>query len=120
MLSLPPSVRILLFCESVDLRKGFDGLAALVRVGGEDPFSGHLFAFVSRRRDRLKILWFDHGGFVMWYQRLEQGRFQIPRPDPGQSRIRLEAAQLAMLLSGWQVAQRRPRRWIPPSHRSGE
>ena len=78
MLTLPPSVKIWLAVEPVDMRKGFDGLTTIARDEWKrDPHSGHLFAFVGRRRDRIKILFWDHGGFVLYYKRLENGRFQI-------------------------------------------
>lgn len=68
MLTLPPSVRIYLAAEPVDLRRGHDGLVALVRNQWKlDPFAGHLFAFVGRRGNRIKILFWDRGGFVVYY-----------------------------------------------------
>ena len=79
MLSVPGSVRILLWSEPIDMRKGFDGLAGLVRAAGEDALSGHLYVFVSRRRDRVKVLTWHRGGFVLWYKRIERGRLQLPR-----------------------------------------
>lgn len=65
MLSVPGAVRILLWSEPIDMRKGFDGLAGLVRAAGEDALSGHLYVFVSRRRDRVKVLMWQRGGFVV-------------------------------------------------------
>ncbi|MCY1019303.1 IS66 family insertion sequence element accessory protein TnpB [Pyxidicoccus sp. MSG2] len=107
MLTLPASVRILLATGQVDMRKSIDGLMALVRTAwGEDVYSGHLFAFVSRRGDRVKILTFSRGGFVLYYKRLETGRFRLPRVD---------ATQLAMLLEGIDVAEvKRQPAWVPP------
>jgi transposase len=65
---LPPSVRIYLATEPCDMRKGFDGLAAIIRNTWKlDPYSGHLFCFLGRRRDRIKILVFDRGGFAVFY-----------------------------------------------------
>ena len=79
MLSLPPSVRIYLATAPADMRKGHDGLSALVKQElGQDVFSGHLFVFVSRKGNRIKILTWDHGGFVLYYKRLERGRFRLP------------------------------------------
>ena len=80
MLTLPPSVRIYLATEPVDLRRGHDGLFAIVRNQWRmDPFAGHLFAFVGRRGNRIKILFWDRGGFVIYYKRLERSRFRLPR-----------------------------------------
>lgn len=114
MLMLPPSVRISLCAEPVDLRKSIDGLGALVRARGGDLYSGHLFVFRGRRSDRVKILCFDRGGFVLYYKRLEQGRFRWPKLEPGAVEVPLDATQLAMLLDGIDLGQvRRPRAWEP-------
>lgn len=113
MLTLPPTVRVFVTSEPVDLRKGFDGLAGLAReVVKQDPMSGHLFAFINRRRNRAKILLWDRTGFVLIYKRLEKGRFQIPRPPGlGESHVELEAAELTLMLEGIDLrgARRRPR-----------
>lgn len=104
MLLLPASVRVYLCAEPTDMRKGFDSLAGIVRERfGDDPLSGHLFLFASRRADRLKILWWDRDGFVIWCKRLERGTFRVPtdlhsRRDDG--RIELPRRELAMLLEG--------------------
>ena len=98
------------------MRKGFDGLAALVRRQGAEVFSGHLFAFISKRRDRIKILVWDNGGFVLYYKRLEKGRFRMPRCTEEEASVRLDSAQLAMLLDGIDVSMvRRPEKWSPPN-----
>ena len=80
MLTLPPSVRIYLAVGQVDMRRGHDGLAAIVRGQWKlDLYGGHLFVFLGRRADRCKILFWDRGGFVLYYKRLERGRFRLPR-----------------------------------------
>ncbi|XXF76365.1 IS66 family insertion sequence element accessory protein TnpB [Myxococcaceae bacterium GXIMD 01537] len=116
MLTLPASVRILLATGPVDMRKSIDGLMALVRTAwGEDVYSGHLFAFVSRRGDRVKILTFSRGGFVLYYKRLERGRFRLPPVDAEAQSVQLDATQLAMLLDGIDVAEvKRQPAWTPP------
>ena len=79
MISLPPSVRIFLAVQPADMRRGFDGLAALTTsVIGQDPLSGHLFVFHNRRRDRIKILGWDGSGFWLMMKRLEASRFIWP------------------------------------------
>ena len=80
MINLPHPVRVFVHVPPTDLRKGFDGLSGLVTTAfGQDPTSGHLFLFFNRRRDRLKILYWDRGdGLAIWYKRLEIGSFQIP------------------------------------------
>jgi len=113
MLSLPPSVRILLAREAADMRKGFDGLAQLVKdVLEEDPLSGHLFVFRNRKGDRLKILYWAGDGFAIWYRRLEKGTFRFPSPNEAQATsITVKAGDLLMLLQGidLRAVKRRPR-----------
>lgn len=117
MLSLPPSVRIYLSTAPADMRKGFDGLLGIVRgILKKDPMTGHLFVFISKRQDRAKILWWDIGGFVLYYKRLEMGKFRIPRVRPGQKSIQVDSAELAMLLDGIDYSRvRRPVPWQPKS-----
>ncbi len=113
MLSLPSSVHIYLAAEPTDMRKGFDGLSALVRGQGFDLFSGHLFVFLSKQRNRAKILTWDRGGFVLYYKRLERGRFTLPVLH-GET-LKLDSAQLTMLLDGVDVRRvQRPTPWTPP------
>jgi transposase len=117
MLTLPSSVRVVLAAEPVDLRRGHDGLVAIVRsVWRLNPFEGHLFVFLGRRLDRVKILVWDRNGFVLYYKRLSQGRFRMPRVPAGASRIEMDATTLAMLLDGIDVKHvRRPSAWSPPA-----
>lgn len=94
-------VRIYLATGPVDMRQGFDRLAALVKEFlGYDPLSGHLFLFVGRGRDRLKLLYWDHDGFALWYKRLEKGIFRLPRAEAKAVSVELKASELAMLLEG--------------------
>ena len=112
MLTFPQAVRIFLHVEAVDLRKSFDGLSGLVSQAfpKEDLLSGHLFLFLNKRRDRIKILHWDADGLVIWYKRLEAGSFQIPhRITPGAA-VELKSAQLAMLLSGIDLTTARQRK----------
>lgn len=115
MLSVSPGTRIYLAIEPVDLRRGHDGLTALVRARfGMDPLEGHLFVFVGRRVDRVKILFWDRGGFVVYYKRLAQGRFRMPKVDTGADRVVLDGTELAMLLGGFDLAgTRRVDAWQP-------
>jgi transposase len=116
MLMLPPSVKIYLATSPTDMRKGFDGLSALVAEQiGADVYSGHLFVFVSRRADRVKVLTWDQGGFVLYYKRLEAGKFRMPALKTRQKSVRIDASQLTMLLDGIDFSRvRRPIRWQPP------
>ena len=110
MLSLSPAMRIWLCLRPADMRKSFDGLAALTRqVLLQDPIaSGHLFVFVSRRADRLKIFWWDRDGYALYAKRLERGTFRLPAAA-GDS-VTLTGAELAMLLEGIELAGARRRR----------
>ena len=98
--------RIWLASEATDMRCGFDRLAERVRaVIEQDPLSGQLFVFRSRRGDRLKILVWDRDGYVLWYKRLETGVFKLPRVLSGARSVELRASELAMILDGIDVAK---------------
>lgn len=116
MLSLPPSVRLFVATQPVDGRKGADSLMALVRdVLREDPLSGHLFVFFSKRRDRVRLVYWDRNGFAMWTKRLEKGRFCPAFSADGKlTASAMEAAELALIIEGIDLAgaRRRPR-WEP-------
>ncbi|MCL4155522.1 UNVERIFIED_CONTAM: hypothetical protein GTU68_000446 [Idotea baltica] len=110
MLMLPPSVRVFIATEPADMRCSFNGLTARVQyILKQDPFSGHLFVFRNKRRDRVKILFWDRSGFCLWYKRLEKGTFRFP--DGSEEHSEVEAAELALLLEGIDLrgARRRPR-----------
>lgn len=112
MLSLPVHAQVYLCTTPVDLRKSFDGLSGLVEAVFErNVLDGHLFLFVNKRRDRIKALWWDRDGLIIWYKRLERGSFEIPRPQGEHQHITLDATELAMLLGGVSLGsvQRRKR-----------
>ena len=116
MLSLPPSVRLFVATQPVDGRKGADSLMALVRdVLQYDPLSGHLFVFFSKRRDRVRVVYWDRNGFAMWTKRLERGRFCPTFSADGKlTASALEAAELALIIEGIDLAgARRRARWEP-------
>ena len=101
MLTFAANLRIYLHARPTDMRKSFDGLCALVRnVFQADPRDGNLFLFVNRRGDRLKALWWDQDGLALFYKRLESGTFEMLHAADGAAAVELDAAQLAMLLSG--------------------
>jgi transposase len=119
MLSLPPSVRIFVSRQPVDMRKGFDSLAQLVRshLAG-DPLSGHLFVFRSKRGDRLKVLYWDSDGLCLWYKRLEIGVFTLPTAgsNVGEHGLEIRAGDLALLLEGIDLAgAKRQKRYQRPA-----
>jgi transposase len=110
MLTLHATTRIYLYRLPVDMRKSFDGLSGIVRSQLEaDPLDGTLFLFINRRRDRIKILHWDDGGFWLHYRLLEEGTFEAIESDkPG---MRISATQLTMLLSGVPLKTRRRKRY---------
>lgn len=106
------ATRIYLSPESIDMRKGFEGLYGLVRDRLQcDPLSGHVFLFSNARRNRLKLLVWDGTGLWVCSKRLEKGCFRWPEAGEGQSRVVLSHEQLAMLLGGIDLERARPRRW---------
>jgi len=111
MLSFPPGIQVFMAVEPVDMRKSFDGLSAAVQaVFDRNVLDGHLFLFLNRRGDRLKILWWDRDGLALFCKRLELGSYEIPRHEPETKQLRLDATQLAMLLGGVQLDSVRHRR----------
>ena len=113
MFGLWASKRILLFTGETDLRKGYDGLAALVSAAGENVYSGDLFVFVSSRRTSAKILLWQTGGMMIVQKRLDRGRFKVRRCGPS-NRAELDITQLTMLLDGIDFAGvKRPPHWRP-------
>ena len=123
MLSISRTTRVFLATEPTDMRKGFDGLFALVEnVIREDPFSGHLFVFRNRRRDRLKVLWWDADGLAIFYKRLERGNYQFPtdsvvsKSGTTSSRCEIRSDELSLLLAGIDLGSvKRRRRYQRPS-----
>jgi transposase len=112
MIHLPASVRVYLCLTPCDMRKSFDGLHALVRDHLElDPFAGHLVVFASRRRDRIRIFYWDRDGFGLWSKRLEEGTYAIPFADSGlERRQEITAQELSALLSGIDLSQAKRRK----------
>ena len=95
------ATKVWLATQPADMRCGFDRLAELASsVTGEDPLSGHLFLFRSRGGDRLKILYWDADGYALWYKRLEEGTFKLPRIEDGARSVQLRPSELAMMLDG--------------------
>lgn len=104
MFNLSPSVRIFVCTKPVDMRRSFDGLFALVQgIIHQDPFSGSLFLFRSKRGDFIKILWWDLDGFAIFAKRLEVGTFRLPEVkfvNGEYAPVEIERAQLMMMLEG--------------------
>jgi transposase len=112
MIHLPASVRVYLCLSPCDMRRSFDGLHALVRDHLQlEAFAGHLYLFANKRKDRVKILYWDRDGFAVWAKRLEAGSYVIPRGEPGSRRLEISIQELGALLSGidLSIATRRKR-----------
>jgi transposase len=120
MLNLPPTVRIWLAAQPVDLRKSFDSLAALVREGLQgDPLSGEIFVFRNKAADRIKLLIWEEDGYAIWYKRLEAGTFRFPPSPQAQPRVEVRAADHVMLLEGIDLASvKRGKRYHRPVPRA--
>ena len=111
MIGLPLGTRVWLAAGVTDMRKGMDGLAALVQTTLiENAFSGHVFAFRGKRGDLLKLLWWSGDGMNLYVKRLERGRFVWPQATSGT--LHLTSAQLSMLIEG--IDWRRPLRTAQP------
>jgi transposase len=116
MLTLGGSIRIFVCIHPTDMRRGFDRLAAMAyQVTHKDPLRGYLFVFINRRRDRVKILYWDKSGYCLWYKRLEAGRFHLPGYGPEQESVELDMGQLILMLEGIELSHtRRHKRFSLP------
>lgn len=109
---IPATVRIFVYTEPVDMRRGFDGLALIAREAlAEDPRSGAVFIFANRRTDRLKALWWDRNGYCVLYKRAHRAVFELPSASEGNSvSVRIDGKALAQLLAGApKVKRERPK-----------
>lgn len=112
MIALPPQVRVFVYRLPTDMRKSFHGLVALVESAvKQDPFSGSLFVFFNRQRDRIKILYWGQTGFCIWYQQLQKGTYQLPdeKSLESQQTIEVTRSQLSLMLDGIDLASVRQR-----------
>ena len=110
-LSLALPVDIYLCVEPTDMRKSFNGLWALaVEHLGQDPLRGGLFVFINKRRDLMKLLYWDADGIALWCKRLEQGTFQVPRVGANSPSVALSATELTLLLRGIDLTSVRQRK----------
>jgi transposase len=100
VLSLPPSVRVFVSVQPIDMRGSFDSLAGAVRRLDLDPVDGHLYLFLNKRRRIAKALWFDGSGWCLLAKRLEAGSFQLPAVDTAQSQVQVDGATFTSILAG--------------------
>ncbi len=119
MFSLNATTKVYFAPGITDMRKSFDGLAACTRqIIGGDPLSGHLFVFCNRRRDRLKILYWDRAGYCLFAKRLEKGTFSWPS-ETHRSDLEMTREELLLLIGGIDVSKTRRRRWLDYAAKSG-
>jgi len=106
MLSISPVVKIFVYGQPADLRRGYDGLAAIVQHAmQEDPLSGSLFVFVNKRGNRIKLLYWDDTGYAIWMKRLEVGSFELPKlGDATPVSVKITPSQLALILDGIELS----------------
>jgi transposase len=101
MISFSSSQRYFLCSVASDMRKSFDGLCALVNnTMGHNMFSGDVFIFINKPRNRVKLLVWDRSGFVIYYKRLEEGTFELPRPREGEKQAEIRWEELVLILEG--------------------
>jgi hypothetical protein len=112
MLSFASDTKIYVYTGATDMRKGFNGLSGMVRAEFQaDPTDGSLFLFINRRRDRMKLLHFDRGGYWLYYRLLESGTFEsLVATNLEMPRAQIDATELSMLLSGVSLADSQQRR----------
>ena len=113
MFTLPSVVQVFICLQATDLRKSFDSLAALVSgVVGQNPLSGHLFVFLNRFRDKVKILFWDRSGYCLYYKRLEAGTFKLPLPTGATDAVSrpLSLPELTLMLEGIDLTHARRRK----------
>jgi transposase len=102
-------VKVFVCTLPTDMRRSFDGLAQVAsQVVRQDPLSGHLFVFINRRRDRVKVLWWDDDGLALFYKRLEEGTYELPVGPQGS--VEMTDGELSMLLDGVDLSSVRRRR----------
>lgn len=111
MITLPPALGIWLSTTPTDMRKGFDGLSQAASEHVErNVLEGGLFVFLNRRRDRVKLLWWDEDGLAIFYKRLERGTFELPPVDSQAKSIVLTPTELSLVLGGIELSSVRRRK----------
>lgn len=99
MFALLSGNRFHLYSQPTDMRKSFDGLSGLVQnILGRNPSGGDVFIFINKHRDKIKLLQWQGGGFILYYKRLEKGTFELLRYDSSVGSIVLDYARLVMII----------------------
>ncbi len=101
MFGVTTELRFHLYSQPTDMRKSFDGLCGLITKDlSENPTSGTVYIFINRSRNKIKLLQWQQGGFVLYYKRLEIGQFELPKYDASVRGIRIDYSQLVLLVEG--------------------
>jgi len=104
MLSLSSSEKFVLYFPPTDMRKSFDSLSGVVRSGlGSDPTDGVVYVFVNRLRNKIKLLHWQSGGFILYYKRLEKGTLQLPKYDESVVSLSLDYSGMILLIDGIKI-----------------
>lgn len=104
MFTLSSHHKFNLFSQPTDMRKGFNGLSGIVNnILKDNPRSGEVFIFINKRRNKIKLLQWQGGGFVLYYKRLEQGAFELPEYEELAGSIVLSYTKMAMILDGLSI-----------------
>lgn len=116
MLALSPAIKIYLHAEPVDARKSFDGLFGIIKNDFQlDIRNGGLFMFLNRRRNRIKLMYWDSDGSVIWMKRLERGCFQRPLRSPDGKHVIVDPSELQWILTGIQLESiKKRKRYVAP------
>jgi transposase len=115
MFAITSSNRFFLYSQPTDMRKSFDGLCGLVRSKmGQDPMSGDVYIFIGTRKDAIKLLHWEQGGFVLYYKRLEQGTFDLPQNNQESPSKPVSWASLVLLIEGIRVEKYRQKPRFKP------
>lgn len=121
MFSLNERNRYFLYRSATDMRKGFDGLSGVVRNSlGMDPLSGDVFIFLNRRRTHMKLLVWEESGFVVYYKRLERGRFEYPNIDGSERSMVISWRQLMLIIEGIELKSVRQRKRFSLAKKAGK
>ncbi|MCB9294671.1 MAG: IS66 family insertion sequence element accessory protein TnpB [Lewinellaceae bacterium] len=121
MFSLNERNRYFLYRSATDMRKGFDGLSGVVRNDlGMDPLSGDVFIFLNRRRTHMKLLVWEDSGFVVYYKRLERGRFEYPNMDGPSRGLVISWRQLMLIIEGIELKSVRQRKRFSLAKKAGK
>jgi transposase len=108
MIRLTEQHKYYMYIIPVDMRNGFDGLSGIIRTKiGMDPMDESVYIFINNRRDKMKMLVWEYGGYMIYYKRLERGTFEIPKPEGEKKRIEMTWEKLIMMIKGLKIIRKK-------------